>query len=63
MARVLVCGCAGENAVFGVNDNKSFRVIEPLYCPMCGKKSEDREKHLRRKREEEEAKKRMTKLF
>ena len=63
VARVLTCGCFPEESKFAVSQGFGHRDFEPLYCPMCGKKSEDREKHLRRKREEEAAKARMTKLF
>lgn len=74
MERVLTCGCvkceidglaAKAEVMLCVEGGVNYygKQGEALYCPFCGKASESREKYLRRKQEEKEAKKRMTKMF
>ena len=63
MERVLTCGCFPEGSKFAVSQRFGHRDFEPLYCHMCGKKSEDKEKHLRQQKEKEEFLKKTTKIF
>lgn len=74
MARVLTCGCVkceidGLTAKVEVmlcvegGGNYYGKQGEALYCPFCGNASEDLNRYLRRKHEEEEFNKKTTKLF
>lgn len=78
MARVLTCGCVKGNGKIELNElparaeitlrieglgNIYVKQGEALYCPFCGKPSEDLNRYLRRKHEEEEFNKKTTKLF
>lgn len=62
-AKVEVTLCLDSGGAFDSGGAVYGKQGEALYCQFCGKASESQEKYLRRKHEEEEAKKRMTKLF